>query len=218
MAINNLAVAETAKMNLEGLRSLAYADLEQADRHAGLAVLYAARAGSRFLAMKAIVEGTRGYGSWGTWVAANVSVSARTVQFYMQLARSLPALADPDADPDTVMQSAPARELAGLSLRQAMRKLGEPNAKPKKEPEPEPEPTPAPDPRPIVLEWASKQLPLVDPADRGALVDLWLRERSADPLDGQLFEMVCEAWTLGNRYAHEHTPRPSRAGRPPRAR
>lgn len=219
----HLAVPATAKPDLDSLREHAYSDLAEADRHASLAVLYAARAGGRFLAMKDIVEGTRGYGSWGTWVAANINVSARTVQFYMQLARSLPALADPGADPETVMQSPPARELAGLSLRQAMRKLGEPNArKPKAEDaiaEAAQDAPPA-DPEPIVLDWARKQLPNVSEVNRASIVTRWLAERSKDPLDGALFELVCEMWAAGYRAAEsDRPPAPrSRAGRPPRPR
>jgi hypothetical protein len=197
------ALAVTVRGDLDALKESAYNDLVEADRHAALAVVYAARAGGRFLAMKEIVESTRGYGSWGTWVAANVQLSARSVQFYMQLARSLPALADPAADTLTVLESSPAaRELAGLSLRQAMRKLGEPNARgPKAEaPEAAEDAAEAPpaDPTPIVLEWARKQLPRVPEPAREALVTLWLAGRRSDPLDGELFELVCEAWALGN--------------------
>lgn len=200
----------TAKPDLDTLRGLAESDLAEAERHAALAVVYAARAGGRFLVMKTIVEGTRGYGSWGTWVAANVQLSARSVQFYMQLARTLPALADPDADPESVLaESAPARELAGLSLRKAMQKLGEANARgPRELPAPKAD-EPPPDPRPIVQEWALKQLPLIADEDRAALVDVWLKAKVADPLDGETFELLCEAFALGHRAA----PKPARSRR-----
>jgi hypothetical protein len=117
--------------DLDDLKERAYNDLSDADKHAALAVVYAARAGGRFLLMRHLVERATGYGSWGPWVEANVRLSSRSVQFYMQLAKTLPTLADPDTDIEAALGSDPAvRELAGMSLRKAMKALAEPKTLP----------------------------------------------------------------------------------------
>lgn len=201
------SLAKTASSDLEALRESAYSDLDEANKHAALAVVYAARAGGRFLAMKTIVESTRGYGSWGVWVAANVQLSARSVQFYMQLARTLPALADPDADVEKVFEANPAaRELAGLSLHKAMQKLAEPKALPKPKADEPDEPQPTPDPEPIVRVWVQKQLPFADDDARGALVSLYLEHHPHTQPDGELIELLCSAWLLGQRAEPRKTP------------
>src|SRR5215469_5876884 len=93
-------------------------------------------------AAKAQVESEQGYGWWGVWCEAMLPFSPRSAQLYMQLASAVPALCDPDADIERVLRKSPvARELAGLPLRQAMRRLAEPRARP-------PSPRAVQDPRP----------------------------------------------------------------------
>lgn len=102
-------------------------EFKAVERHTALAVIHAARTGALLKAAKIQVEGDRGYGTWGIWCEAKLSFSARSAQSYMQIASAVPALADPDADVEQVLRDSPvARELAGLPLRQAMRKLAEP--------------------------------------------------------------------------------------------
>lgn len=220
MAAKQALALSTTREDLASLKDSALDDLAQAELHAGLAVVYAARAGHRFAAMKTIVEGSHGYGSWGLYVSANVGLSARSVQLYMQLAKALPELADPAVDVAKVLQESPAaRELAGLSLRRAMQKLSEPKA-PKALDEPEPEPDEPQDPRPIVEAWASKHLPLMDEVERAALVTRYLEVQPEFPPNGKLFELTCEVYTMGHRAGIETAKRTAtaavraRTGRP----
>lgn len=217
------ALATTARPQLDELKTAAEHDLQEAERHASLAVVYAARAGGRFLAMKEIVESTRGYGAWGLWVSANVPLSQRSVNFYMQLARTLPELANPQADVAKVLEeSAAARELASLSLRRAMQKLSDPKPPKALKAADEPADDEPKDPTPIVEAWVRRQLPLASQQDQDAIASTYLATRKEYPPDSALFELACELWAMGQRSAREgrqavRKTTSSRTGRPPRS-
>jgi len=61
---------------------------DEAERHAGMAVVYAARCGEKLIKAKAAV----GHGQWIPWLEANCRVSRRQASRYMRLAKEMPEL------------------------------------------------------------------------------------------------------------------------------
>jgi hypothetical protein len=224
-------VVPSLKDDLEAMKNLALKDVENVELHASLAVVYACRAGGRFLVMKELVEGARGYGNWGAWLQGNVSLSPRSVNVYMQLAKTIPALADPTLDAETAMNDPAVRELAGLSVRKALlmlaekagttgsrtrRKKGESEAAEEGGGEGQPEGRVVPPeafapPIQVLNGWVRGHLPLATDEQRADIIAEYMKYRTEVPPDGEVFELACVMWTLGLRAKPGRPPSRSRA-------
>lgn len=74
---------------------------EEAERHANMAVVYAARCGAKLLEVKSGLQ----HGEWLPWLEGNCHVAHRQAARYMKLATELPELLDSNSSRETNLPS-----------------------------------------------------------------------------------------------------------------